>query len=99
MSGEELLKRWQRVKEDKRRLEEEEEAIKQKIKAVMKGRKITALRTAHFKVLLRESSRETLAKRDCPPEVWTRFCRVSKFDVIRLEHLGDEGQLEEEPIE
>jgi hypothetical protein len=100
MSGEELLKRWQRIKEDKRRLEEEEEKIKEKVRTVLKAKKINAFRTPHFKVTLRESSRESLAKRDCPPEVWARFCRVSKFDVLRLEHLGEEGQFDEvEPSE
>lgn len=37
-----------------------------------------------MEVVLSSTSRETLAKRDVPPEIWEQFCKSTRFRTLRV---------------
>lgn len=85
-----LLEKWYNIKQDISRLAKEEEDIKIKIKTGMKAKKLTAFRTTNYRVKLTNMTRESLSKKDCPKDIWSKYCKTSSYSMIKLESLGEE---------
>lgn len=90
-----LLKRWWNMKQEIKRLNDEESKIKERIKKAMVSRKLGKIRGGDYSVTYREISRDTLARKDCPPDVWAKYSRKITYPSLRVdfmgESLGDEG--------
>ena len=91
-----LLDKWFKLKQEIQKLSKEEEAIKARIKSGMKTKKLDAFRTTHYRVVIKEMSRESLSKKECPPEVWKKYAKKNTYDMIKLDLLGEETSEEPE---
>lgn len=96
--GEALLKKWWELRQQIKQLEKEENDIREKIKTAMITKKLAQLRGGDYRVIFREMTRDTLSKKDCPPEIWSRYAKHIKYHWIKVEHLGLED-IEEVPEE
>lgn len=94
--GEALLKKWWDLRQQIKQLEKEEETIREKVKTVMSSKKMTQLRGGNYRVVYREMSRESLSKKDCPAEVWSKYAKKISYPWIKVENLGEDiGDVEE----
>ena len=89
-TGEMLLKKWWELKRDIRKMEKEEEAIREKIKNVMTTKGITQIRGGEYRVTYREMSRDTLSKKDCPKEIWGKYSKSIAYPILKIDFLGEE---------
>jgi hypothetical protein len=81
---EELLDRWADVKQRVKRLQDEEERIKEEVDAFMNDQKTDTLASSRFIATKREQERSYMSKKDTPPDIWNEFARVTRFPVIYL---------------
>lgn len=88
--GEALLRKWWDLRQQIKQLEKEEENIRERVKMVMTTKKLSQLRRGNYRVVYREMSRDTLSKKDCPPEVWAKYAKKINYPWIKVEHLGEE---------
>jgi septation ring formation regulator EzrA len=95
-NGETVLKKWWDIRQQIKQLEKEEEIIRDKIKNVMISKKLSQLRGKNYRVVYREMSRDTLSKKDCPPEVWSKYSRKITYPMVKIENLGEEIEENEE---
>ena len=64
--------------------EEELEKHKNKVIAYMKNKEINSLVTSNYMVKCSNCSRESIAKKDLPPEIWQRYHKKSSYDTYKL---------------
>lgn len=81
------LQEWHRLKQIIEEAEEEMEKQKSKVIAYMKNKEINSLVTTNYMVKCNSCSRETIAKKDLPPEIWQRYHKKSSYDTYKLTKL------------
>lgn len=85
--GEALLKRWWDIKQKIRELQKEDTLLRDKFKEYLSSRGKSSIRFKDFQITYKEMSRESLSKKNCPPEVWKKYCTTSKYPIVRLVYL------------
>jgi regulator of replication initiation timing len=83
-----VLDKWYQIKQEILDLEKDEETIRTKIKTSMEKHHMDTLTTPKYKVTLKQLTRETLARKDCPVEVWKHYCKKSEYSTVRLIKLS-----------
>jgi hypothetical protein len=78
------LQEWSRLKKVLEETEEELEKHKNKVIEYMKNREINSLVTTNYMVKCSNCSRESIAKKDLPPEIWQRYHKKSSYDTYKL---------------
>lgn len=91
-----LLEKWFLLKQDILKQQKLEEKIRTKIKDNMKTKDLKTINTEKYKVSLSTMARETLSKKDCPRDLWSRYSKTSKFDILKLTKIKDENNSENE---
>lgn len=87
-----LLKRWYEIHSQIKQLEKEENLIKEKIKSAMVTKGLTQVRGGDYRVSYRQMTRESLSKKDCPVDVWSKYCKKSSFHVMKIENIGESNE-------
>jgi hypothetical protein len=90
------FEKWNNLKKEISRLTKEEEKIRERMKKTMISKRIATISGNKYIVRLREMSRETLSKDNCPADVWRNFAKKSKYYTLTLSSLktiaGDEEE-------
>lgn len=94
--AEQLFERWNTIKEQIRTLQKEEDTIKTRIKSVMGKINKNTLTTPSYQVKISNITRESLSKKDCPSEVWQKYCKKTTFSMLKLTTLSSQ---EDEPLD
>jgi len=96
-----LLDKWYNLKRQISNLNKEEEKIKSSVKKAMSTKGLNTLSSERYRVTLKQSSRETLSKKNCPSDVWAQYSKKSTFPLVKLESLqgGDELKSDDENVE
>jgi hypothetical protein len=87
---EKILKEWYKVKKQVGKLQEQEEKIKKVMKKYMTDSDSSKVETRDFVVTLRRQKRETIAKANVPRDIWEKYCKESKFEVLTLKKIDDD---------
>lgn len=85
-----LLSKWHELKLKIKELEKQESEIRTKVETFMNTKQLDTFRSHNFRVTKRVMSRETLSKKSCPPEVWSKYSQKHQYTVIRLDNIGEE---------
>lgn len=85
-----MLKRWYEIHSQIKQLEKEENLIKDKVKSLMLSKALTQVRGGDYRVSYKQMSRESLSKKDCPTELWNKYCKKNTFSVLKIEHIGED---------
>lgn len=62
--------------------------IKEKIGSLMEKRQIKSLRCEEYTVGRVNRSRETVSKKDLPPDIWNKYCKRSEYSYLALKKKG-----------
>ncbi len=94
--GEVLLKKWWDLRQQMKQIEKEEQHIREKVKTVMIEKNLTQLRRGDYRVMYREMSRESLSRKECPPEIWQKYSKKISYPVVKVEYLGEPSDFDED---
>ncbi len=79
---EQLIISLQEVKQQIKELEEQETYLKKEITQIMKDYQVSELKGRSCRVQLRSMSRQTISKKDVPPEIWERYCKTVESNAL-----------------
>ena len=92
---EKYVKMWDTLRDEIVDKKERMDLIKNKICKMMEGKNLSKLNVGKFRIVRRTMTRETIAKKNCPSEVWKQYCKKSSYPVIAL-YNGREKEVSEE---
>jgi hypothetical protein len=80
----EVLTKWNEIKKQKQRLEEEEEDIKYVIKDLLYELNKSSLSGRKYTVEQKIQTRKTISRKDLPPEIFDKYYKESSTKVLYL---------------
>jgi len=92
---EKYVKMWDNLRDEIADKKERMDLIKNKICKMMEGKNLSKLNVGKFRIVRRTMTRETIAKKNCPSEVWKQYCKKSSYPVIAL-YNGREKEVSDE---
>ena len=84
MSLSQLLDAWAQAKEDKTVAERKCQKYRQAVAQYMSNRETDLVETERYEVARRSTTRQSVARKDVPPEIWERYSTRSTYDTYTL---------------
>lgn len=79
-----ILKEWFNTKEEHALLTKRIEKYKMQIHKIMNNNNTNSLKTKNFKVLKKNNSKEIIAKKNIPSDLWEKYSTISNFNCLYL---------------
>lgn len=83
----ETLKNWYETKQQINKLQKEQDRYKEIINNYMAHKDTNIIKTKYFSVNKRNNTRESVSKKDIPPDLWRRVCNRSTYHSLILKRL------------
>ncbi len=83
----ELLEKWNQAKDDLAKAEIKCDKYRTYVEKLMDSNSTDSLRGSVFSALRYEVTRESITKKDLPPEIWSRYAKSYTYPVISLKTM------------
>ncbi len=80
----EAVEEWYKAKEKVAFYEKQVDKLKQKVIEYMKEKEVETIVTTNYIVSKRVLSRDSLAKKDVPEDVWKKYARNLSYDAYYI---------------
>merc|ERR1711924_353918 len=79
-----ICQKWNWAKQEQAAMAKTIEQCKTAIEKMLMSKKADEIVTDSYEVKKSTQSREFLSKKDCPANVWSKYCKSSTFSVLSL---------------
>ena len=84
MSIQETIEKFIETKTKLGELEKKHEKYRKIIEEHMISQNLSEIKHTNWKIKKTLSTRESISKKDLPPDIWEKYCKISRFTTIAL---------------
>lgn len=91
----ETIEKFLDIKKQLSELEKRHEKYRKWIESYMEKEQMMEIEHDHVTIKLTKQQRESVSKKDLPPDVWSKYAKRTSFNVIKVSKKGDKDRDEE----
>lgn len=92
----ETIEKFLDIKRQLSELEKRHEKYRKWIESYMEKEEVMEIEHNDVTIKLSKQQRESVAKKDLPPEIWSKYAKRTTFNVIKVSKKGDKGKEDDE---
>ncbi len=85
----ETIEKFLEIKKQLSELEKRHEKYRKWIESYMEKEQVMEIEHNHVTIKLSKQQRESVAKKDLPPEIWSKYAKRTTYNVIKISKKGD----------
>lgn len=92
----ETVEKFLEIKKQLSELEKRHEKYRKWIESYMEKEQMMEIEHDNITIKLTKQQRESVSKKDLPPEVWSKYAKRTSFNVIKVSKKGDKEDRDDE---
>lgn len=92
----ETIEKFLEIKKQLSELEKRHEKYRKWIESYMEKEQMMEIEHDNIRIKLTKQQRESVSKKDLPPEVWSKYAKRTTFNVIKVSKKGDKEDKDDE---